>query len=130
MIISKYWSSHRDYRSNWPPSPAEQHTLLHPGLFSLHFNYFLRIVSSPVLSCPPSPPALRQDCKVETMNGVCVCHGMPCWCYGQRCEVSGSAFISSMKILVIVFVLPHSSPSQATTWQARLAGGNRNINLP
>ena len=32
-------------------------------------------------------------------------------------RVSGSAFISSMKILVIVFVLSHSSPRQATTCQ-------------
>ena len=44
-------------------------------------------MSSPALFCPPSPPswpALRQDLQLQTMNDVW--HGMPCWCYVERCE--------------------------------------------
>ena len=77
VIISKYWSSHQDYHSNWPPSPAHPPV---PGLFSLHSNYFLRIVQSSQSSVHPVLP----ETGLEPGNNEWC--GMPCWCYVERCE--------------------------------------------
>ena len=113
VIISKYWSSHWDYRSNWPPSPA------HPPAPRIIFSTFQLFYQNSLQPCPVLPVRDRTVKWKQWMVSAMVCR-VGVMLRGVR--VSGSAFISSMKILVIVFVLSHSCP-------ARPHHGNREIQI-